>query len=555
MNYIGDKTTVSYSLDQTAFLTILNGWINTNIKPKPFKKIHDAITSRKVRAKHYSKTINNKTFIVTFICGYNDYKLIELANVVTNGEKLGFPRGLSIIWLKENKEFLRINPFLSKFENDKREEVVTINNSVNEIRLAKKFSGSLGLLTAFVYDNETYVVSCAKNSTGNAFSQELLTLLDIWYQNKQHYKELIDFLAQGHNISFEICSMNPELGQHGSSYKVSLPIALIIGNTNSNETFVDFLSDIDAMAIFQKYMLPVEHRYIIKDKDIMQEFIQRMNTERDFITNAQFDAIINNYVQENKIIKIQGTIEHRDLTDVLEGLVLWQISNDIKILKYKFARYTRVTMLIRELITKGDYNHDAIISAINKWADYWVINPENRLLHKSWLLYTMNQIIENKYVVTSQDYLNVVEPILLQAEEINPMDELVFKITPCKIMYTLAKNLDFITRDYPDVPIIYESKNMLRDIYNALLKKQVPIVEITRYDPNFLLNVEKLVKRSVIVTSMIVPASYFTEEIKNNAHKNIVKFSKNIKMIKVTDDGFFENGKIKFEEMISSFFL
>lgn len=607
MHYIGQLDSIySYKLELDDFMLIVEKWIQEGIKIQPFKKLYNAIKNKKVRVKHYAQDINNNTFIITFICGISDYKLIELANQVENGVKLGFPRGFSIIWTPVKNEFIRINAFLSKFDNDKRESNVTINTNINEVRIAKKFSGSLGLLTAFVYKNETYIVSCAKNSTGNVFSQELFILLEKWYKNKTRFIELVNFLVKGYNIAFEICSMNPELGQHGSIYKVSLPIALLIGNVANNDTFVEFLPDEMAMELFQKYELPVEHRYIIKNGS--NEFIQKINEERDFMTNQQFDNIINQYILSSSITKIKGTIEHSSLTDVLEGLILWLVSgSNITILKFKFAKYTRMTMLVRDLITKGYIKKSmtpTIINEINKWSEHWVIHEKNRLKHKSILYNTLNELLSmNCQNITTNNYLNIVEPIINKYDSTDIiLDESIFKVDPYKIICiigcvgagksTLLQKLSIYDKVVGISVDNFVGKNknlnVLKEIANTLLSNKIPVIEngggffYNHGKFSIITEVEKLVDRPVIISAIFVPSYFFCiDEDKQLAHaieitrnvvnyrkskeykifnevtiknhtiqKTIIKSAKNIKLIQFCDGDFCKNSKNRFEEII-----
>ena len=386
-----------------------------------FEIIQAAEKKKWVRLVHY--TYGN--FVITYIMGISDWKLIELAK-----GKLGFPRGFAVIWHLENdiSEYITTVAFLSKFANDDRNDEIFAFDGLTKIKIAKKMSGSLGLLTAFNFRGESYVFVGAKNSTGNHYSKVFYDLIMNWYKDKQdQFNTLVKFLATGNVIAFEVCSNDPGMGHHGSTYKTSIPVALVIGSVSNNNNIVQFMEDDTAINLFIDLGLPVENRWILTDNAIIRELMNKIQEKRDFMTNSMFDDLIKEYDL------LKGTISHAELSDVLEGLIIWLYYGDKKeIKKYKFANYTRMTMLMRPMMTSDnpllkpgqEYNRSKVVKEAKNWASRWVVKPENRKEHVNKILAACDIISKYNTVpenvqVTQNNYLDWAENAIREADSLN----------------------------------------------------------------------------------------------------------------------------------------
>ena len=417
------------------FKKMVSNELETGNRVRMWNKIQVVIFGKKkVLLSHYQPADD---LVVTYVVGVADSILIALAKMK---DGLGFPRGFPIAWNPKTNRYIWHGGFLSKFSNDERNDTAFSLDGLRTLKLAKKFSGSLGLLTAFVYKDVPYLFFGAKNSTGNYYTSVFHSMLMDWYSGKGNKgQELVEFLCKGHTIAFEVCSNDDAMGHHGSTYATSLPVALVIGKMEE-DNIIRFLDDDESMAIFHKLELPVEHRWFVEDMARFEGVLDELYEMRDFITNAKFDVWAAKAVESGILRCLPGTIEHSMLSNVLEGLIIWLYRDGVdkpEINKFKFANYTRMTMCLREMMTPQRHGYQSsapllqpgqpickwrVAESVKRWADYWVVNPENRPRHISILLRAIEILSEMPETeVTSNNYLHFAEPAIEQAELESPV--------------------------------------------------------------------------------------------------------------------------------------
>jgi len=331
---------------------------------------------------------------VTFIIGNSDYKLLQMAK-----NPLGFPRGFHIVWLDK---IIACGTFVDKFENDERlcdsSDMKELFKTSKTIKIAKKFSGSLGLLTSFTHNNNWYVLFASKNSTGNEYTQTFHKLL-----KEYKIEQLLDDICSKYTIAFEVCAKN--LGEHGATPINDIPVALLMCDTINNDNIKTVLSDEIAFHIFKKHSLPTEHRYIIDPTHAA--FFDDLLSQRDDMTDTLFENITAKY----DVPYTSGTFKHSTLNDVLEGLIIWIFDGrTTTIKKFKFPRYTVVTLGIRPYLTNKPNMH----THIKDFCDRWVIT------NKSYYAGLLAYVLPKLQTATDITYLHEVEPLIKQYEQ-NPM--------------------------------------------------------------------------------------------------------------------------------------
>ena len=393
---------------------------NTLYKQKACRKVFDAYKAKKIRFSHH---MHSSGIYITYIVGRSDICLVQLAR----SNSMGFPRGFPIFWSEENG-IISIAGFLSKFDNDKRNDTTISLDGVKSVTFTEKFSGHLCILYAFRHNNVEYVYFGAKNSTGNIYVEVFHDFIMKWYKDDQEkFEGLLNFMMNKHCICFEMCSNDPRLELHGAKYNSSIAISLVIGKTDGTDSIIDFLNEQEAMYNFKKFNLPVSNRYIMEpqSKNKFNKFLNKLVLGRDDMTYQTFKNLLNKFTKKGVIHVIEGSFDHSELSDLLEGLVFWL---DKKVIKFKFPNYTRMTMFFRTILVKQivvpgtplDCEiKNKLYTEANRWANSWVIYEENKDRHKEIILKTCEDIsnLEKGEDITSYNYLDYVDPTLKIVEE------------------------------------------------------------------------------------------------------------------------------------------
>jgi hypothetical protein len=369
-------------------------------KTAMYNKLQFALKFDQVHLTHHIDVNNEEDLIVTCIVGKGDHNLIRLAKMK---DDLGFPCGFHLIWSRKSG-YITIAAFRSKLANDDRNEIFTLPPN-SGLHFTKRYSGSLCLVTSFEYQKRMYLYVGSKNSTGNNYTDLFL----------EHFKITDEILKSllNRTMAFKLCSDDPRTEHHGALYDGTHMISIAIGQTENSHDIVNFITDGELMSMSMKLGLSIDNRYQISDSANALKFMNQLNAERDFMTNSSFDHLVKN--PEYGISVLKGNFQHSVLTDVLEGLILFSVAkiNDIcatrpiehkfdeaslitqkrysMIKKFKFPRYTVMTMVIRTCIEAGYFGTEhrpdmfdltSIQSHTIAWGSKWVILPANR---KRWL--------------------------------------------------------------------------------------------------------------------------------------------------------------------------
>ncbi len=394
----------------------------------PKKAMADKIKNnkQKIRFNHNIFLVNGHNIVVTNVVGTNDFNLIKLS---TSNDKLGFPRGFTIIWDLKTIKLYALTTFLSKFQNDDRNDTAFSDklSDITNVKLAKKFSGSLMMMTSFKLCDAHVLYIGAKNSCHNEYVDEFYNLyLDIkQHQSKEQHDKFIEFLC-GRSITFEGCSNNyDEIGMHGALYNESKAVSLIIADNMNNDNIATYWDDEDAMPVFLELGLPVEDRIFANMTNItkFKEWICKLEESRDIMDDILFDNIVSDGTSSNAIKVVTGNFKHSDISNTLEGLIIWlYTSDDVQILKYKFPRYTCMTMCIRTLVESNmlsisKYNTKSVRNAAKNWADRWVIKHDWKLKFIDIIdSVTFQMMVNSGFVaLTSKNYLLYADPLMCKA--------------------------------------------------------------------------------------------------------------------------------------------
>jgi hypothetical protein len=176
--------------------------------------------------------------------------------------------------------------------------------------------------------------------------------------------------------------------------------------------------------LFLSLSLPVEDRFFMGDRALFKEWAKRLDISRDSMDNLMFDQLVRLGIESGTLTVIRGNMRHSDLSDILEGLIIWLTSDSgTEVLKYKFPKYTRMTMLIRTLIgaghiSAGHVNWYRVIEEIEKWAQKWVVDPKNRskivaeTLAGIWI---GAKSMDQDFPLNGSNYLDIFEPAMQKA--------------------------------------------------------------------------------------------------------------------------------------------
>ena len=354
--------------------------IKENFKQQADTRLQNILTKhKKIVRLSFHKAIGIDNVYLVMVVGITDSVLIELAN------NYNFPRGFPVIWVPSQK--MQYFGFYPKFSNDDRQtaDSLTEFDDIIGINFFKKWSGFLGQLIAFEYNNVLYWTVTSKNSASNVspfildakrlFEPCLTTaLLKTMVKNNLH-------------ICAEIISKNDQT--HGAKVLVETPVTTAIGSgcmydltnrTNTitnNKCFVEFFDNSQLVKFCVEYGLPCDSAITISTN--AKNFMTELSRLRDFMTDTKLNGLI--YSGEYSFGIQPGTICHADvLGNCLEGLVIKLIhSNGTQtIKKYKFAPYTIRTMLLRE-----EFNNFVLIPSLmdkaKRFVNAWCVSEVGKL--------------------------------------------------------------------------------------------------------------------------------------------------------------------------------
>ncbi|KAA8492177.1 hypothetical protein FVE85_3615 [Porphyridium purpureum] len=385
--------------------------------------IEAALKNHQVRLGIDLEAAYGHTWFYIHVTGVSDASLIKLAHAY------GFPRGFCFVSVDEPSHVVGSVGFLPKFSNDERQSAIDANSfrHVTRLEFAEKMSGSLGMLAAIEVNHIAYLFFSAKNSCGK-YSREFARLFSEWTrtQSVSLPKLWSALFEENLKVCFEVCYKSGSFGYHGARYKTEFPVAIAIGNpTPRGETLFAWRTAQEAQAFFVEHNLACGPRFVIEDKEAIVPFMLRLNAARDMIDAVQLMHLI----QESKAVRvIPGTIDHVQLTTVLEGLVLW-IFEDAKarIVKFKFPNYTIMTMLLRPLLTTEKLDKAPTVlpavslegavlvqvsMAINNFVDRWVVDPSKRDHFRSMAVHILEFVAQMspETTIDATNYLDLVEP-------------------------------------------------------------------------------------------------------------------------------------------------
>lgn len=380
-----------------------------NIKGKP-SKLNIILKQNKAVYLRYFENENKDTYLISVNCN-NDHILEKLGK-----QRERFPRGFFILY--EPNRYLKFYGFLPKFENDDKKQIRE-HIQTESLSLSKKYSGSLGILYAWKDKNGLIQwTTTSKKSTCNTFSNEFAILLEKYYNDKNDFDLLMSYLAnEGICLSAEICSS--ELDQsHGSKVIKSSFIITCVAYSSiidlssgkeineSDIRFVSYFSDDELIKFCHHFKLPVGNRYIINGKRNCQEIWNKLQDNRDLMTNSKFDKFVMDNQDKIKIIK--GNINHQEiLGDTLEGLVIF--SGKKKIFKWKLPQYTSRTFGIRKYIQKYglNLNKQEYEEHVNNYVEHWCISNDGKKYWKNILMNLRQNIHSNDIdIIDINDFIN-----------------------------------------------------------------------------------------------------------------------------------------------------
>lgn len=343
----------------------------------------------------YKIIIDNIDCYLIMIKGNNDNILKKV------GKEYRFPRGFPIIWIPN--KLINMYGFYPKFENDKEKEDEfdkEVFQNADEMKFNFKYSGFLGQVIAFKYNNKKYWTTCAKNSSSNNYTEDITRLVESKMTTK-----LLDEMCDN-NIYFCGETMSKNDQKHGAEVKKEeLVITLVskghfikknINNSinikGAQDKFIEPFNQEDLHSFCMKYNLPVDNIFMIKSYNSIIKFMIGLNSIRNFINLTLFNLYWNEFSEknsENCLIQY-GNISHEDiLGNILEGIIIKvnKKDEDSITIKYKFPFYTCRTFLLRTYLNAeknpNQTPHPFNSSQIDNWRDsykkylnYWVVNDK-----------------------------------------------------------------------------------------------------------------------------------------------------------------------------------
>ena len=313
-------------------------------------QLWDIVKKNNIKVKFFQ----HGEFYLVMLSAFNDPLLIEL------GKRYNFPRGFPILWIPG--KLYHSFGFYPKFDNDDRQTPDNLEefNDVIQVRFFEKWSGFLGQVIAWKFNDKVYWTITSKNSAdcNSEFVQDAIRLM-----TPHMTSHLVNDMAKNH-IHF-CCEMISQKDQvHGARVLTETPIVTAIGkgcihyldklpeNSIVQEKFVNFFDHQSIINYCRQFGLPCGSAIVIENKDNVMAFMQELSNNRDCMTLTKLKEI---FTKASAVKYIQGTIDHmKVLGDCLEGLVLHLTRNNGTsfIKKYKFPNYTIRTMLLRTQFVK-----------------------------------------------------------------------------------------------------------------------------------------------------------------------------------------------------------
>eukprot|EP00039_Didymoeca_costata_P024445 m.10298 g.10298 ORF g.10298 m.10298 type:complete len:999 (-) comp4237_c0_seq2:64-3060(-) len=341
---------------------------------------------------HNGKQDTSSLYIM-MVVGHSDWVLEKL------GKDYGFPRGFPIVWAPGNT--LQMFGFRPKFANYDRMASSVMPPNLQGIGCFKKWSGYLGQLLVFRYQNQNYWTATSKNGACSSFVDDAIRLFQPFVTDKL----LKDMATEQLHLCAEMMSCKDQ--GHGARVGNETPVVTSLGKGVHLDLktklckapatgFVEFTGFKDTITYCRKFRLPVDSA-ILATGDAARSLYQLLNSAKDSITDTQLENILRDLgkkFSKGEFQLIKGTVKHENvLGNTLEGLVLHEyladsevkpenivagIENGLtEIVKFKFPAYTVRTMCIRTAI-----DHKTSLEKfgpfVDSWAKRWCASPEGR---------------------------------------------------------------------------------------------------------------------------------------------------------------------------------
>jgi hypothetical protein len=330
-----------------------------NNKFKPVVVLRHVITKTETETE-----TETRIFWFVHVQTLSDAVGIELANNTKDGMIHGFPRGLTFVFeitgdmVPLNDEITHFDViyrcmigFLNKFENAKKTDKFGESIQSDELEFTKKYSGSLGLLSVVVIDGEYFVFLSAKNSSSRIHTEELKNAILKQYEKDWHKFEnlLAHVVSEQLMLCFEVCSTNPEMGQHADLYRSIVAILTVVMKSDGDKSFATPFDKSEMLTLAKTFDLCHDNVYTVTGVDNVNKVIKVLAQYQDSMTNERFDAIMLE-LEKKGIVKInRGNFEHRTLSNCLEGIICWPRGKPM--VKSKFPPYTVMTMCLRQILS------------------------------------------------------------------------------------------------------------------------------------------------------------------------------------------------------------
>lgn len=312
-----------------------------------------------------------------FLVGKNDRVLIKL------GTQFNFPRGFPIIW-REN-HYIHLYGFYPKFDNDDINEIELPNlEQIKSLSFNFKYSGFLGQIIPFKYDDKVLYTVANKNSVGLFFRQQFKNIINL-------NSKLLTYLIDEH---IHICgeTMSTCDQTHGNIINKNAFLVTMIAkgvhiniidpsnnfptdfNLRKLNPFLEYLPIDTIYDLCTLYNLDIDNMYNIYNtgSNINNIFTDIYNNRNKMDIN-KISEILKKHSSNIKVL--HGNASHNEICgNVLEGLIIkisYNSGIQSKTIKYKFPLYTVRTMLFRPIfgIFKIDEDNLNINSNINNYID------------------------------------------------------------------------------------------------------------------------------------------------------------------------------------------
>jgi shikimate kinase len=430
MAYVEFNQTISGSELKDMDKSFMKDLENLSSHDQNCKLLLSIIRLYKYNKTNFRESLNVKYFrssdldgvILIIISGNSDKLLNRLAS------ECQFPRGFPIIYIP-NKS-IHMYGFYPKFENDDRQDVIENSDEFKDIAYLTfnyKYSGFLGQLIPFKYNDTYYYTTCAKNSTGNKFSKEIHRIikdkctqeviedlveknLHICGETMSKYDQvhgskvlqdsfIVTMIAVGHCVNFSYVTKDTNVDQDASAnaeedgffsfgldnevlssdedVSSELEVVSIYGHTysESEKSLIKFLNGVEVLEKSLEYSFSVDNIFTINDKSIL--FLQTLSKDRNYLNLTRFQQIIDDL---GSVVEVKsGNFDHASaLGDVLEGIIIKILYNNgnKKTLKLKFPYYTIRTMFLRNTFFKlNDESSKVNLNYINSLAEVITNNP------------------------------------------------------------------------------------------------------------------------------------------------------------------------------------